>query len=211
MFLFFLFHFKGIKKSKIRALFCPKPPVCPSYFSPFTSLRNSFHSVLLQNQYLSSQCLSSHEQQKSSKDFSEYEMGELVNWEIQLNTSTWTQLSFLRNWSLVYQSKYTLRQEARSAYGIKTSGPVGVWIGRFTVRGIQEQTAFELIRSSHYNTQTYSNEWSWKHRNPLKTKLVYILFKNSVRTSKRTPNFTITKINWLTLFKFEAEARLHFI
>jgi hypothetical protein len=30
---------------------------------------------------------------------------------------------------------------------------------------------------------------------PLKTKLVYILFKNSVRTSKRTPNFTITKIN----------------
>jgi hypothetical protein len=28
------------------------------------------------------------------------------------------------------------------------------------------------------------------------------LFKNSVRTSKRTPHFTITKINWLTLFKF---------
>jgi hypothetical protein len=38
--------------------------------------------------------------------------------------------------------------------------------------------------------------------NPLKTKLFYILFKNSVRTSKRTPTFTITKINWLTLFKF---------
>jgi hypothetical protein len=37
--------------------------------------------------------------------------------------------------------------------------------------------------------------------NPLKPKLVYILFKNSVRTSKRTPYFTITKINWLTLFK----------
>jgi hypothetical protein len=36
---------------------------------------------------------------------------------------------------------------------------------------------------------------------PLKTKLVYILFNNSVRTSKGTPNFTITKINWLTLFK----------
>jgi hypothetical protein len=27
-----------------------------------------------------------------------------------------------------------------------------------------------------------------------------MLFKNSVRTSKRTPHFTITKINWLTLF-----------
>jgi hypothetical protein len=28
-----------------------------------------------------------------------------------------------------------------------------------------------------------------------------MLFNNSVRTSKRTPHFTITKINWLTLFK----------
>jgi hypothetical protein len=37
--------------------------------------------------------------------------------------------------------------------------------------------------------------------NPLKTKLVYVLFKIAVRTSKRTPHFTITKINLLTLFK----------
>jgi hypothetical protein len=28
-----------------------------------------------------------------------------------------------------------------------------------------------------------------------------MLFKNSVRTSKRTPHFTITKIDWLALFK----------
>jgi hypothetical protein len=28
-----------------------------------------------------------------------------------------------------------------------------------------------------------------------------MLFKNPVRTSKRTPNFTITKISWLILFK----------
>jgi hypothetical protein len=28
-----------------------------------------------------------------------------------------------------------------------------------------------------------------------------MLFKNSVRTSKRTPYFTVTKINWLMLFK----------
>jgi hypothetical protein len=34
------------------------------------------------------------------------------------------------------------------------------------------------------------------------TGLVQIIFKNSVRTSKRTPHFTITKINWLMLFKF---------
>jgi hypothetical protein len=43
--------------------------------------------------------------------------------------------------------------------------------------------------------------WSYGQFIPLKTKLVYILFKNSVRTSKRTPHFAITKINWLTLFK----------
>jgi hypothetical protein len=30
-----------------------------------------------------------------------------------------------------------------------------------------------------------------------------MLFKNSVRTSKRTPHFTITKINLLTLLKFK--------
>jgi hypothetical protein len=28
-----------------------------------------------------------------------------------------------------------------------------------------------------------------------------MLFKNSVRTSKKTPHFTITETNWLTLFK----------
>jgi hypothetical protein len=28
-----------------------------------------------------------------------------------------------------------------------------------------------------------------------------MLFKNSVRTSKRTPHFTVTKINWLMLIK----------
>jgi hypothetical protein len=28
-----------------------------------------------------------------------------------------------------------------------------------------------------------------------------MIFNNSVRTAKKTPHFTITKINWLTLFK----------
>jgi hypothetical protein len=36
--------------------------------------------------------------------------------------------------------------------------------------------------------------------NPLKPKLVFVIFKNIVRTSKRTPHFTITKINLLMLF-----------
>jgi hypothetical protein len=31
--------------------------------------------------------------------------------------------------------------------------------------------------------------------------IVYILFKKSARTSKRTPHFTIKKIKWLMLFK----------
>jgi hypothetical protein len=37
--------------------------------------------------------------------------------------------------------------------------------------------------------------------NPLKPKLVQIIFKNAVRTAKKTLHFTIKKINWLTLFK----------
>jgi hypothetical protein len=37
--------------------------------------------------------------------------------------------------------------------------------------------------------------------NPLKPKLVQILFKNPARTSMRTPLFTIKKIKWLMLFK----------
>jgi hypothetical protein len=36
---------------------------------------------------------------------------------------------------------------------------------------------------------------------PLNPKLIWIIFKNSVRTAKKTQHFTITKINWLTLFK----------
>jgi hypothetical protein len=49
--------------------------------------------------------------------------------------------------------------------------------------------------------------------NPLKPKLVQIIFKDSVRTSKRTQQFTITRISFLTLFKeiiavyIEAHAR----
>jgi hypothetical protein len=38
-------------------------------------------------------------------------------------------------------------------------------------------------------------------RNPSKPKLVYVTFNNSVRTAKKTVHFTVTKINWLTLFK----------
>jgi uncharacterized protein YktB (UPF0637 family) len=37
--------------------------------------------------------------------------------------------------------------------------------------------------------------------NLLKPKLVWIIFKNSVRTAKKAQHFTITKINRLTLFK----------
>jgi hypothetical protein len=37
--------------------------------------------------------------------------------------------------------------------------------------------------------------------NPLKPKLVRIMFKNSVCTSKKTQHFSISKINWQRLFK----------
>jgi hypothetical protein len=37
--------------------------------------------------------------------------------------------------------------------------------------------------------------------NRLRPKLVWMKFKNSVRTSKKTQHYTITKINWLMLFK----------
>jgi hypothetical protein len=37
--------------------------------------------------------------------------------------------------------------------------------------------------------------------NPLKLKVAEIVFNNSVRTAKKTPHFTVTEIDWLTLFK----------
>jgi hypothetical protein len=37
--------------------------------------------------------------------------------------------------------------------------------------------------------------------NALKPKLVEIIFEHLARTAKKTPYFTITKINWLMLFK----------
>jgi hypothetical protein len=43
--------------------------------------------------------------------------------------------------------------------------------------------------------------WTFNKFNSLKPKFVYITLKNSVRTAKKTQHFTITKTNWLTLFK----------
>lgn len=37
-------------------------------------------------------------------------------------------------------------------------------------------------------------------RNSLKPKLVYMIFKNSSRISKRAQHFSITKSNWLMMF-----------
>jgi hypothetical protein len=47
----------------------------------------------------------------------------------------------------------------------------------------------------------HSGTLAERYFNPLKPKLVQIVFKNSVRTAKKTQHFTITKISWLTLFK----------
>jgi hypothetical protein len=39
------------------------------------------------------------------------------------------------------------------------------------------------------------------HTYSLMTKLIYTTFRNSALTANKTQNFTITQINWLTLFK----------
>jgi hypothetical protein len=49
------------------------------------------------------------------------------------------------------------------------------------------------VRQQHFSNLTAFN--------PLKPKLVQIIYKNSERTAKKTQDFTITKINWLRLFK----------
>jgi hypothetical protein len=36
---------------------------------------------------------------------------------------------------------------------------------------------------------------------PLKMKIAWVTFKDSIRTAKKTQHFTVTKINWLTQFK----------
>jgi hypothetical protein len=60
--------------------------------------------------------------------------------------------------------------------------------------------AYRLIKTTRFD----KDRVRYGRVNRLKPKPVYILFKNPVRTSKRTPHFTITKINWLTLFKFKS-------
>jgi hypothetical protein len=90
----------------------------------------------------------------------------------------------------------------------------GMFIIAFTQSG--KWTVSSQINPAHTVTPHTHQQFAFSHTtyislrfltflvafNPLKTKLIYILFKNPVRTSKRTPHFTITKINWLTLFKF---------
>jgi hypothetical protein len=46
-----------------------------------------------------------------------------------------------------------------------------------------------------------NNSWSDDNLNPLKPKLVWILFMNSVRTAKKTLHLTITKISWVNPLK----------
>jgi hypothetical protein len=66
---------------------------------------------------------------------------------------------------------------------------------------------FSVTRIYGINDRVRSERWWWidedKHPclNPLKPKLIYIIYKNSVCTSKRTTHFTIRKIKFLMMFK----------
>jgi hypothetical protein len=53
------------------------------------------------------------------------------------------------------------------------------------------------LNSYTYDIYAY---YALKAFNLLKPKLIYVVLKNSVRTSKRTPHFTISTINLLKLF-----------
>jgi hypothetical protein len=114
-----------------------------------------------------------------------------------------TELRSSRNstWELLWirkRSWSTLRQHCRWVVGALISYS-GYPRSRFPVISVI-LTGFQRLPSAEPEHPTAGCERF--AINTLKTKLVYILFKNLVRTSKRTPHFTITKINWLTLFKF---------
>jgi hypothetical protein len=55
-----------------------------------------------------------------------------------------------------------------------------------------ETTLRYIPEGSHLHTRRREN---------LKSQLIEIIFKNSVRTSNRTQSVTITRINWLTLIE----------
>jgi hypothetical protein len=61
----------------------------------------------------------------------------------------------------------------------------------FTVVMTTRHMVHTLLMTGSHEAQL--NLWS--------PKFIHIMFKNSVRTAKKTQLFTITKINWLTLFK----------
>jgi hypothetical protein len=93
---------------------------------------------------------------------------------------------------------------------VLTKGGLQTWVGDFNENRINEkyvenkETLVFPLRPVSLSFRNIGREILSLLRvrfNPLKTKLVCILLKNSVPTSKRTPNFTITKINWLMLFK----------
>jgi hypothetical protein len=54
---------------------------------------------------------------------------------------------------------------------------------------------FKILRVLKVNYHIQITKFLWS------PKLIEILFKHSVRTAKKTQLFTVTKINWLMLFK----------
>jgi hypothetical protein len=60
------------------------------------------------------------------------------------------------------------------------------------VKTVSEERIVSIFRSSQLHGFT-------TRMTTTRTAVKYLIFKNSVRTAKKTQHFTITKINWLTL------------
>jgi hypothetical protein len=62
-------------------------------------------------------------------------------------------------------------------------------------------SVFAIAKSDGYLVSKDRGRWYLSLLGSYKPKIIQLIFKNSVRTAKKTQLFTITKINWLTLFK----------
>jgi hypothetical protein len=90
--------------------------------------------------------------------------------------------------------------ETLTSEGVKTDV---VWSSETLTSAYKSERRYNLgdqhIRRENFKSHMMTS-WVWQVPR-MKLKLVMIIFKYTVRASKRTLHFTITKINWLISFK----------